>query len=117
MSVSAGAEPGRKPGRQEDEEPGRLVARIDQGGAGGVPEKLPVLPRRRRQGQRPDGAGRHAPPNLTDDKWDRGSTDGEIFLVIRDGAGPKFDMKGYKSKMTEPDIWNVVNYLRSVQAK
>ena len=45
------------------------------------------------------------------------STDGEIFLVIRDGAGPKFEMKGYKSKMTEPDIWNVVNYLRSVQAK
>ena len=57
------------------------------------------------------------PSNLIDDKWDRGSSDGEIFLVIRDGAGPKFDMKGYKSKMTEPDIWNVVNYLRSLQAK
>jgi hypothetical protein len=26
-------------------------------------------------------------------------------------------MKGYKSKMTEPEIWNVVNYLRSLQAK
>jgi mono/diheme cytochrome c family protein len=57
------------------------------------------------------------PSDLTDDKWDRGSTDGEIFLVIRDGAGPKFEMKGYKSKMTEPEIWNVVNYLRSLQAK
>ena len=57
------------------------------------------------------------PSNLTDDKWDRGATDGEIFLVIREGAGPKFDMKGYKSKMTETDIWNVVNYLRSIQAK
>ena len=57
------------------------------------------------------------PSNLTDDKWDLGSTDGEIFLVIRDGAGPKFEMKGYKSKMAENDIWNVVNYLRSVQAK
>jgi mono/diheme cytochrome c family protein len=57
------------------------------------------------------------PSNLTDDKWDRGSSDGEIFLVIRDGAGPKFDMKGYKSKMSETDIWNVVNYLRSLQAK
>jgi mono/diheme cytochrome c family protein len=57
------------------------------------------------------------PSNLTDDKWDRGSTDGELFLVIRDGAGPKFDMKGYKSKMPETDIWNVVNYLRSLQAK
>jgi mono/diheme cytochrome c family protein len=57
------------------------------------------------------------PPNLTDDKWDRGSTDGEIFLVIRDGAGPKFEMKGYKSKMTEQEIWNIVNYVRSLQAK
>lgn len=57
------------------------------------------------------------PSNLTDDKWDRGSSDGEIFAVIRDGAGPKFDMKGYKSKMTETEIWNVVNYIRSVQAK
>ena len=57
------------------------------------------------------------PSDLTDEKWDRGSTDGEIFVVIRDGAGPKFDMKGYKSKMTEPEIWNVVNFLRSLQAK
>ena len=57
------------------------------------------------------------PSNLTDDKWDRGSTDGEIFLVIQNGAGPKFDMKGQKSKMSDTDIWNVVNYLRSIQAK
>jgi mono/diheme cytochrome c family protein len=57
------------------------------------------------------------PSNLIDDTWERGSTDGELFLVIRDGAGPKFDMKGYKSKMAENDIWNVVNYLRSLQAK
>ena len=57
------------------------------------------------------------PANLTDEKWDRGSTDGEIFLVIRDGAGPKFQMKGFKSKLAEPDIWNVVNYLRSLKAK
>jgi len=54
------------------------------------------------------------PPDLTDAKWDRGSTDGEIFLVIKDGAGPKFDMKGFKSKMTDQEMWNVVNYLRSL---
>ena len=57
------------------------------------------------------------PSDLTDDKWDRGSTDGELFLVVRDGAGPKFDMKGFKSKMTDQETWNVVNYLRSIQAK
>jgi mono/diheme cytochrome c family protein len=54
------------------------------------------------------------PPNLTDAKWDHGSTDGEIFTVIKDGIGPKFDMKGYNSKMTVPEMWNVVNYLRSL---
>jgi mono/diheme cytochrome c family protein len=57
------------------------------------------------------------PSDLTDANWDRGSTDGEIFVVIRDGAGPKFDMKGYKGKLTDTDIWNVVNYLRSVGTK
>ena len=58
------------------------------------------------------------PSDLTDDKWDRGSTaTARSSSVIRDGAGPKFDMKGYKSKMTEPEMWNVVNYLRSLQAK
>jgi len=57
------------------------------------------------------------PPDLTDAKWDRGSTDGEIFAVIRDGAGPKFDMKGYKDKLPETEIWNIVNYLRSIGAK
>jgi mono/diheme cytochrome c family protein len=57
------------------------------------------------------------PSNLTDEKWDRGDSDGEIFVVIRDGAGPKFDMKGFKSKMSETDIWNVVNYIRSLQGK
>src|SRR5260370_19406969 len=57
------------------------------------------------------------PSNLVDDKWDRGSTDGEIFAVIRDGAGPKFDMKGCAGKLTETDMWNVVNYLRSLVPK
>jgi mono/diheme cytochrome c family protein len=57
------------------------------------------------------------PSNLTDAKWDRGASDGEIFAVIRDGAGPKFDMKGYKSKMTDTEMWNIVNFLRSIGTK
>jgi len=57
------------------------------------------------------------PSDLTDAKWDRGSTDGEIFLVIREGAGPKFDMKGFKSKLSETDIWNIINYIRSLGPK
>ena len=38
------------------------------------------------------------PSSLIDDEWNRGGTDGEIFLVLRDGAGPKFEMKGYKGR-------------------
>jgi putative copper resistance protein D len=71
-----------------------------------------------------DGAGNGpmapkgtSPSNLIDETWDRGDTDGEIFLVLRDGAGPKFDMKGYKGKVPDSELWNVVNYLKSIGAK
>ena len=42
------------------------------------------------------------PADLTDEKWDRGSTDGEIFAVIMKGAGPKFEMKGLEGKNRRP---------------
>ena len=57
------------------------------------------------------------PPNLIDATWDHGSTDGEIFTNIKEGIGPKFEMKAMKAKMMDPDIWNVVNYLRSLGPK
>ena len=57
------------------------------------------------------------PPNLVDAQWDHGSTDGEIFTNIKDGIGPKFDMKPMKAKMKDEDIWNVVIYLRSLGPK
>ena len=71
----------------------------------------------------PDGKGHGPmapkgtnPSDLTDPKWDNGSTDGEIFAAIRNGVGPKFDMKPYKDRIPERDIWNLVNYLRSLNA-
>ena len=57
------------------------------------------------------------PSDLTDATWDRGSTDGEIFMVIQEGAGPKFDMKGLKTRLSPTDTWNIVNYLRSLGPK
>jgi mono/diheme cytochrome c family protein len=54
------------------------------------------------------------PSNFTDGTWDHGSTDGEIFVVIRDGVGPKFEMKGQKGKITDQDMWHLVNYIRSL---
>ena len=56
------------------------------------------------------------PPNLVDAKWDHGSTDGEIFTNIKDGI-PDSKMKAMKEKMKDDDIWNVVNYLRSLGPK
>jgi mono/diheme cytochrome c family protein len=55
------------------------------------------------------------PSDLTDDAWDHGSTDGEIFVVIRDGVSA--DMLAYKDKLTEKQIWQVVNYIRSIGPK
>ena len=54
------------------------------------------------------------PSNLTDATWDRGSTDGEIFIVIQEGAGPEYKMKGLKGKVSDQDTWHLVNYVRSL---
>jgi mono/diheme cytochrome c family protein len=54
------------------------------------------------------------PSNLTDDTWQHGSTDGEIFVVIRDGIGPDFNMPAYAGRLSEVEIWNIVNYIRSL---
>lgn len=55
------------------------------------------------------------PPNLIDDAWDHGASDGEIFSIIRNGSPKeKSEMKPYKSKLTDEEMWNVVNYLRSL---
>jgi mono/diheme cytochrome c family protein len=57
------------------------------------------------------------PANLTDATWDRGSTDGEIFAVIANGAGPEFKMKGVKGRVSDTEIWHIVNYVRSLGPK
>jgi mono/diheme cytochrome c family protein len=57
------------------------------------------------------------PANLTDAEWKHGSTDGEIFYVIKNGAGPDSEMKPMKTKLSDKDIWNVVNYIRSLGPK
>ena len=56
------------------------------------------------------------PPNLTDDTWSHGSTDAEILEVIRNGVGPKFDMKGFRSRLTDDEMWSVLHYLRSLHS-
>ena len=57
------------------------------------------------------------PSDLTDDIWQHGSTDGEIFVVIRDGIGPEFSMNAWKGRLSDEEIWNVVRYVKSLSGK
>ena len=54
------------------------------------------------------------PSNLTDETWTRGSSEGEMFWIIQNGAPPKYDMKGLKGKITDQDTWNLVHFVRSL---
>jgi high-affinity iron transporter len=53
------------------------------------------------------------PGDLTDSDWKHGSSDGEIFTFIRNGAKGT-GMKAYSRKLTTHEIWDVVNYIRSI---
>jgi mono/diheme cytochrome c family protein len=73
-------------------------------------------------GLRADGAGMTAPPgstpaNLVDDEWDHGSTGAEIFTVIKDGVAPKFDMDAWEGRVSDDDIWHVINFLRDLASE
>jgi mono/diheme cytochrome c family protein len=57
------------------------------------------------------------PPELNDDKWTHGGTDGEIFMTIKNGVPPDYIMGPYDGRIPDPGIWNVVNFLRSVAQK
>ena len=62
-----------------------------------------------------DGDMSHAggvPSDFTDDVWQHGESDGEIFLVIKDGVSA--DMQPYANQIPDEDIWHLVNYLKSL---
>ena len=54
------------------------------------------------------------PPDLTDDQWDHGSSDSDIFAVIKRGVPPTM-MAGFDGRIPDQDIWSIVNYLRSLR--
>ena len=57
------------------------------------------------------------PPDLTDDKWDHGASDGEVFAIVKNGVGPDFFMAPWVGRISDTDMWNVINYLRSIGQK
>ena len=71
----------------------------------------------------PDGRGgpvigyAKVPPNLTDDKWEYGGSDGEIFDTIKSGVPPDYDMEPWGDRIKDVDIWNLVNFVRSLHGQ
>jgi cytochrome c oxidase cbb3-type subunit 3 len=64
---------------------------------------------------RGDGGGAGAggqPADLTDGQWDFGGSDGEIFHAIREGTSA--DMESYSERIRDTEIWNLVNFIRSI---
>jgi len=55
------------------------------------------------------------PPDLTDEQWDHGSTDADIFRVIKRGLPPSM-MAGFDGRIPDREIWNLINYLRSLRS-
>jgi mono/diheme cytochrome c family protein len=53
------------------------------------------------------------PSNVADADWKHGASDGEIFTVIKSGVKGT-GMKAFNSKLTEKQIWDVVNYIRTL---
>jgi len=56
------------------------------------------------------------PADLSDATWKHGSSDGEIYTLIRDGSKGT-GMRGFATKLKTDDLWNVVNYLRTLGPK
>ena len=51
-------------------------------------------------------------PDFTDDVWLHGPSDGEMFLVIKEGVTA--DMQPYADRLGDEDIWHLVNYLKTL---
>ncbi len=71
-------------------------------------------------GPKGDGKGPGAkalpvtPGNFTDAHMMKEMTDGEIFYKLSEGRMP---MPGFKTKLSEEERWNLVNYLRTLAQK
>jgi mono/diheme cytochrome c family protein len=59
--------------------------------------------------------GGKQPPDLTDTQWDHGSSDAEIFTVIKKGVPPTM-MAGWEGTLSDTQIRDIVRYLRALAA-
>jgi mono/diheme cytochrome c family protein len=56
-------------------------------------------------------------PNLIDDRADHGTSQGEVFYVIKYGVPPDLVMDAWGERLSDTDIWNIVNFLRDLAKK
>ena len=61
-----------------------------------------------------ESGGKQA-PDLTDALWDHGSSDGEIYIVLKRGLPPTM-MPGFDGAVSDENLWSIVNYLRTLAA-
>jgi len=52
---------------------------------------------------------------LLGDKFEHGSTDGEIFTNIKTGVAPDFNMVPFKDKLKDDEILSIVTFIRSLK--
>lgn len=55
-------------------------------------------------------------PDFTSDKWQKDTTDEEIYLAVHDGV-EKSKMPPFKDKLSEEEIQSMVPYLRAFAGK
>jgi len=92
-------------------EPGRAgVAPAGRGGGRGNPAAGMYTERCAACHGTVEAAGRA--PNLFDDQWTRAKDDEGIAAVIADGV-PQTEMIPFKALLTDPQIWQLVAYLRT----
>jgi cbb3-type cytochrome c oxidase subunit III len=53
--------------------------------------------------------------DLTDEHWDHGSTDADIFNTIRNGVAPAYAMPPFEAQLSDMKIRSVIDYLRTLR--
>jgi mono/diheme cytochrome c family protein len=74
------------------------------------------VPRRRCEGPPKEDFLKPA-PNLVDDQADHGTSDGEVFTVIKNGVPPELVMDGWGERLSDTEIWSIVTYLKDLARK
>lgn len=97
--------------------PANPVAMSDESVAGGLKVYLRFCHSCHGTGCVGDGPGAPPdvmPPSLIDAECFEGCADGEIFNAIRNGVPPDYYMEPWEGRITDEDIWDLVNYLSSL---